>query len=122
MTSPMMTRPPRVPECAHPDHRHSADGGRTPGKAPMSTFWKIYTAVVTVLVIAGTVEGVILWQRAHAPDLAARKAALTTQYEQAVAIGAKGSRPAACHDVDDATLQRLAGEVINEQLEKGATP
>jgi hypothetical protein len=87
----------------------------------MSKFWKIYTAVVTVLVIAGAVEGVVLWQRAHTPDLAACKAALTAQYEQAATTGAKGSRPAACHDVDDATLQRLAGEVINEQLERATS-
>jgi hypothetical protein len=87
----------------------------------MSKFWRIWLIAMTVLVIAGTVEGVVLWHRAHTPDLAACKAALTAQYEQAATTGAKGSRPAACHDVDDATLQRLAGEVINEQLERAVS-
>jgi hypothetical protein len=87
----------------------------------MSKFWRIWLIAMTVLVIAGTVEGVVLWHRAHTPDLAACKAALTAQYEQAATTGAQGSRPAVCHDVDDATLQRLVGEVLEEQLGKKVT-
>ncbi|MFF5445478.1 hypothetical protein [Streptomyces sp. NPDC012888] len=44
------------------------------------------------------------------------KAAMHKQYEQAKANGKEGSQPAACKGLDDATLQRLAGEVIQEQL------
>lgn len=50
------------------------------------------------------------------PDVAACKAAMHKQYEAATATGEQGKRPAVCRGVDDKTLQRLAGEVITEQL------
>lgn len=50
------------------------------------------------------------------PDVDACKAAMHKQYEAAIATGEKGQRPDDCKGVDDKTLERLAGEVITEQL------
>ncbi|WP_412079032.1 hypothetical protein ACLF6K_37445 [Streptomyces xanthophaeus] len=49
-------------------------------------------------------------------DVAACKAAMRQQYEDAATASKEGTRPAACAGVDDKTLQRLAGEVLTEKL------
>lgn len=56
------------------------------------------------------------------PDEAGCKTAMRQQLKDATATGAKGSQPEACQGLDDATLQRLAGEVITEQLGSTLTP
>lgn len=53
-----------------------------------------------------------------AADPAACKAAMEKQFDDALASGKEGSRPDACDGIDDKTLQKLAGEVASEQLEK----
>ncbi|MFD7093382.1 hypothetical protein [Streptomyces xanthophaeus] len=56
------------------------------------------------------------------PDEAGCKKAMSQQMKDATATGAKGSQPGACKGLDDATLQRLAGEVLAEQLSAVPTP
>jgi hypothetical protein len=52
------------------------------------------------------------------PDVAACKAAMKEQFKEATAdpAGPDATRPAECDGVDDATLQRLAGEVMGEAV------
>lgn len=53
-------------------------------------------------------------------DPAACKAALTAQFKKAAAAGDKatpGDRPAACDGIDDKTAQKLATEVLTEQVD-----
>ncbi|MDV7220603.1 hypothetical protein [Streptomyces prunicolor] len=53
-------------------------------------------------------------------DPAACKAALTAEFKKAAAAGDKatpGDRPAACDGLDDKTTQRLATEVLSEQVD-----
>ncbi|MEU0181787.1 hypothetical protein ABZ312_11450 [Streptomyces sp. NPDC006207] len=55
------------------------------------------------------------------PDVAACKAAMAKQLDTAVKAGDKaeeGSRPAECEGVDNKTLERIVGEVTEEQLGK----
>lgn len=77
-------------------------------------------AVAAVLVLAVTGCG-SNDKQAPAPtvDVAACKAAMKAQFAQATTNpdALEGTRPAACQGVDDATLQRLAGEVIGEATE-----
>lgn len=52
-------------------------------------------------------------------DPAACKAALTADFKKAAAAGDKATpadRPAACDGLDDKTAQKLATEVLNEQV------
>jgi hypothetical protein len=53
-------------------------------------------------------------------DPAACKAALTKDFKAAAAAGDKATpadRPAACDGIDDKTAQKLATEVLNEQVD-----
>jgi hypothetical protein len=52
-------------------------------------------------------------------DVAACKTAMKEQYTTATAdpSAPESAKPAACKGVDDATLQRLAGEIIDEALD-----
>lgn len=52
------------------------------------------------------------------PDTAACKTAMAQQLDDAIDTGAKGTRPAACDGIDDATLKRLSGEAIGDRLEQ----
>ena len=55
------------------------------------------------------------------PDLAACKTAMRKQLADAVAAGesaAPGTRPAQCDGVDAETLQKMAGDLMTEQLGK----
>lgn len=69
------------------------------------------TAAAAVTVLALTLAGC-----GSEPDVAACKNAMHKQYSEAKATGAEGTRPAACEGVDDKTLERLVGEVLQEQL------
>lgn len=53
-------------------------------------------------------------------DPAACKAALTADFKKAAAAGDKATpadRPAACDGIDDKTVQKLATEVLSEQVD-----
>ncbi|MEU9793818.1 hypothetical protein AB0E27_24855 [Streptomyces sparsogenes] len=58
----------------------------------------------------------------HGPNVAACKQAMQQQFEDAIATGAEGSRPAACIGVDDATLRRLVEEIMSEGMDDIPTP
>lgn len=51
-------------------------------------------------------------------DPAACKAAMEKQFDDALASGKEGSRPAECDGIDDKTLQKFVGEIAGEQLDK----
>lgn len=68
------------------------------------------TAAVTLALLALTACS------SGEPNVAACKAAMHKQYDAAIATGEQGKRPNDCQGVDDKTLERLAGEVITEQL------
>lgn len=55
------------------------------------------------------------------PDVAACKAAMKKDFETATASpeAPSASRPAACKGVDDATVQRLAEEILGEEMGGG---
>ncbi|GAA4663177.1 hypothetical protein [Streptomyces youssoufiensis] len=52
------------------------------------------------------------------PSVSACKQAMQKQLQDAK-DGATGSRPSACNGVDDATLQKIAAELIGSEVEKG---
>lgn len=50
------------------------------------------------------------------PDAAACKAAMAKQLDEAIDSGKEGTQPDVCKDVDTATLERIAGELAEDQL------
>jgi hypothetical protein len=52
------------------------------------------------------------------PDVAACKTAMEKQFTDAQHTGAQGKRPPQCNGIDDATIKRLASEIITERLGK----
>lgn len=49
-------------------------------------------------------------------DPAACKAAMEKQFEDAMASGKEGNRPAECEGIDDKTLQKFVGEIASDQI------
>ncbi|MFE9432168.1 hypothetical protein [Streptomyces sp. NPDC006640] len=77
------------------------------------------TACAALLVLAAALTGCSSGDDAVA-DPAACKAAMTKQFKVAAAAGENAtpaSRPTACVGLDDKTVQRLATEVMSEQVE-----
>jgi len=77
------------------------------------------TAVFAVLAFLAGVTGC-----GNEPDVAGCKAAMKKDYTEATAAAdaPPATRPAECKGVDDATLQRLAGEIMGEALDATETP
>lgn len=73
---------------------------------------RLAVAVLSGALLAGCGGG----SGGSGPDLAACKDAMRAQYAAAQSSGATGSRPAECRGVSDADLQRIAGEIVGEQL------
>lgn len=80
---------------------------------------KIILALVAVtFAIFGIVVGFAISRPGVSPDPVACKAAMRTAYRSALAsngTGVKAMRPGACAGVDDATVQRLADEILTEE-------
>ncbi|MEU9789096.1 hypothetical protein AB0E27_00480 [Streptomyces sparsogenes] len=55
-------------------------------------------------------------------NVAACKKALQQQFEEAIASGKEGNPPFACLGLDEATLRRLAGEIISENMDDIPVP
>lgn len=70
--------------------------------------------VVAVVVLAALLTSPTPASRSFA-DMDACKEALRAEYHAAIVAGVQGTRPAECNGIDDATIGRLAGEVISEE-------
>ncbi|MET9122283.1 hypothetical protein [Streptomyces sp. NPDC004528] len=76
------------------------------------------TACATLLALAAALTACSSGDNSSA-DPTACKAALTAVFKKSAAAGDKATpagRPAACDELDDKTVQRLATEVLNEQV------
>jgi len=77
---------------------------------------KAFRAVLVLAVIAAVAVAVYLLTRpstdAPKADPVACRSAMVKQLHDALTTGATGSRPAACHDISDEELQRIATEIL----------
>ncbi|MHA4814157.1 hypothetical protein ACXZ65_07345 [Streptomyces aculeolatus] len=76
------------------------------------------TRISLALAAAGLALGLTACGNSDAGDgnVAACKAAIAEQMQDAVDTDTEGHRPAACIGIDDKTLQRIAGELIEDEL------
>lgn len=85
----------------------------------MNTRTKLAALAASTLLLAGCAASPARQDDTAKPDVAACKAAMKVQFQEGMATpgGPTGSKPQACVGVDDATLQRLVGEILAEALE-----
>ena len=77
---------------------------------------------IPVAAIAAALLALTACSSDNGADVAACKKAMEKQLEDAILTGKEGSRPAACLGIDDATLRRLAAEVMSEGMDDIPVP
>jgi ABC-type transport system involved in cytochrome bd biosynthesis fused ATPase/permease subunit len=71
-------------------------------------------ALIVAIVVAVTLL-IALVADGSQPSTERCKEALRNEYHAALVAGVQGTRPEACNGIDDATLGRLASEIIEEE-------
>lgn len=72
-----------------------------------------------LVILAVLVASVACGSNGHKPDQAACEKAMVQQFKDAVQTGQTGTEPPSCTGLSDATLQKLAGQAMDEVMSNG---